>query len=114
MSEMVERVARAIYAQIPNGGTVRIPNTLPSASNGRYPLPYDLEYQADKWEEAPDRHEQCLNIARAAIEAMREPTDRMNSEGASAASFGIGKPTDEEAIPRVWHAMIDAALRENA
>jgi hypothetical protein len=51
-------------------------------------------------------------LARAAIEAMREPTDRMVSEGESAASFGIGKPTSEDAIPRVWSEMIDAALKD--
>jgi hypothetical protein len=49
-------------------------------------------------------------LGQAAIEAMREPTSRMVSEGESAASFGIGKPVDDEAIPRVWRAMIGAAM----
>lgn len=48
----------------------------------------------------------------AAIQAMREPTERMVSEMESAASFGIGRPVDDEAIPRVWTWAIDAALKE--
>jgi hypothetical protein len=36
---------------------------------------------------------------------LAEPTPRMVSEGESAASVGIGKPNDDEAIPRVWRAM---------
>jgi hypothetical protein len=50
------------------------------------------------------------DLARAAIEAMREPTEAMVASGESAASFGIGKPKDDAAIPRVWRWMIDAAL----
>lgn len=38
-----------------------------------------------------------------------EPTARMISEGESAASFGIGKPVDDEALPRVWRAMLEAS-----
>jgi hypothetical protein len=49
-------------------------------------------------------------LTRAAIEAMRQPTEAMIAEGESAASFGIGKPTDDEAVTRVWQCMIDAAL----
>lgn len=52
------------------------------------------------------------DLARAAIEAMIEPTERMIAEGESAASFGIGRPADEEALPRVWKWMIEAALKE--
>lgn len=48
----------------------------------------------------------------SAIEAMREPTPRMISEMESAASFGIGRPNDDEAVPRVWQWGIDAALNE--
>lgn len=54
------------------------------------------------------------DVARAAIDAMREPTERMISEGESAAKVGIGKCCDDEALPRVWHWMIDAALAEKA
>lgn len=52
--------------------------------------------------------------ARAAIEAMREPTELMISEGESACSLGIGKPCDDEALPRVWRDMVDAALHQRS
>jgi hypothetical protein len=51
-------------------------------------------------------------MAMAAIEAMREPSERMIAEGESLASIGIGKPSDDEALPRIWRGMIDAALNE--
>lgn len=38
-----------------------------------------------------------------------EPTRRMLDAGESAASFGIGKCADDEAMPRVWGEMIAAA-----
>lgn len=85
VSEMVERVAKAIH--------------------GAY-------WDEDWYRMDPNGVERALTLqqARAAIEAMREPNTAMIAQGESAASFGIGQPTDEEAIPRVWHWMIDAAL----
>lgn len=53
-----------------------------------------------------------LVIARIVLKALREPTPRMISAGESAASEGIGKPVDDEALPRIWQSMIDAALNE--
>lgn len=50
------------------------------------------------------------DTARMVIESMRKSSARMVIEGESAASIGIGKSSDEEALPRAWHAMIDAAL----
>lgn len=44
--------------------------------------------------------------ARAAIEAMREPTEAMVGEGKAAPTYGDGVSD----IPKVWRAMIDAAL----
>lgn len=38
-----------------------------------------------------------------------EPTSRMCAAGESAASFGIGKVNDDEAIKRVWRDMLAAA-----
>lgn len=38
-----------------------------------------------------------------------EPDEKMRREGESAASFGIGKPHDDEAIRRVWQWMVRAA-----
>lgn len=42
----------------------------------------------------------------------REPSEAMINAGESAASFGIGKPTSDDAIPRVWEWMIEASLSE--
>ena len=39
----------------------------------------------------------------------KEATGRMISEGESAASIGIGKPVDDEALPRVFSAMLAAS-----
>lgn len=80
MSEMVERVARAIYEGTPRN------------------KPYDhLSAFKRKGYEAE---------ARAAIEAMREPTEAMCTAGRLANMSiigGYGGPTS-------WEAMIDAAL----
>jgi hypothetical protein len=88
--EMVEKVARAL-----------------ASAHGE-----DLDTMVFSLEEL--RSVPCWQVyasdARAAIAAMREPTSRMVNEGESAASFGIGKPNDDEAVPRVWFWMIDAAL----
>ncbi len=37
-----------------------------------------------------------------------EATEEMVSMGTSAVIFGIGKPVDDAAVPRVWSAMVDA------
>jgi hypothetical protein len=74
---MIERVARAI-------GEKR-------AGNGKWE-DYALGYQND-----------CRGEARAAIAAMREPTEGM----VMAASDAKNSDWDE-----VWHPMIDAALKE--
>lgn len=52
-----------------------------------------------------------LKIARAAIEAMREPTEAMAVAGEDvvAAPFVGGRLTDPSAV---WSAMIDAAQKE--
>lgn len=79
MSEMVERVARALYA-VNTGG-------------------------AASWEdEAPEFQQWVCEQARAAIAAMREPTEAMVEEGASEIRAAGGPEF-------VWRAMIDAALK---
>ena len=89
MRTMVEKVARAIGISLGEGDT--------------------------PWEKCGSGFKEiCTDAARAAIEAMMEPTPRMISEGESAASIGIGKPADDEALPRVWNWMIQAALKEEA
>lgn len=66
-----------------------------------------------EWNEAPYIRSMCMNDARAAIAAMREPTD----EQRRIASRIIG-PYGGHGEPRhpveatVWHSMIDAALKE--
>lgn len=58
-----------------------------------------------------ERWELCLSYARAAIEAIREPTEEMRNEGwdvgramVTSYGFAIGGETP------VWQAMIEAAL----
>lgn len=53
------------------------------------------------------RHNTPEQQARAAIEAMREPTEAMVSDGDH--SNGWYRVGEEEAV-LCWHAMIDAAL----
>lgn len=83
MSEMVQRVSRAIWASKPRHHSLR-----------------DYDQNAtdlEKWE--VDR------AARAAIEAMREPTQLMIFEG-----NGHGTCEDGDCF-EVWQAMIDEALK---
>lgn len=75
MSEMIERVARAMAALITEPG------------------------------QHPDSQmPHCLALARAAIEAMREPTEAMLAWGEQ-----WGLPSDPMGLKR-WQEMIDAAL----
>ena len=84
MSEMIERVARAIY------------NAAPHLHQGE-PIP---------WEELRGPlHDSALRLARVAIEAMREPTFNMVRVGTQRfdnVSWGD--------IEECWHFIIDAAL----
>lgn len=83
-SEMIERVARAIY----------------SKRNG---------VGAKPWSLLPMRHkEPYMDDARAAIEAMREPTKAMLDDvvGPNAKEFEVA-PVEAE-----WRDMISAALRD--
>lgn len=62
--ELIEEMARAIYAEIPNGGTVSIPTTSSTPPFYRY------EYRPDSWDDAPDRHNQCREIAASVLAAV--------------------------------------------
>lgn len=61
----------------------------------------------------------CANLARVAIEAMREPTEAMIEAGYDADIPGgrYGEPTfressvDKADVTVIWHDMIDAALK---
>jgi len=80
MSEMVERVAKAIY------------------ESHRFVRPWDHPNTVKLW------HRSCRASARAAIEAMRSPTEDMR------ASCGNGECA--KWAPGAWQNYIDAALRD--
>lgn len=93
MSEMVGRVAKIIAA-----------NSDACMMSGIVPC-----------DDRPNRCH-CERTARAAIEAMREPTGEMKNAGA--ASYGVGDAYIGEGAAllngqptRAWQAMIDEALR---
>lgn len=48
--------------------------------------------------------------ARAAIQAMFEPTTAMASAGRRTGPWGCYAPDGEECASEVWHAMVNAAL----
>ena len=82
-TEMVERVARALYAATP----------FKQAEGGYHE-------QSDVYRRS------CLLLARAAIEAMREPTEAMVD---AFVWYGHGKTIGD--VARIgWQSMIDAAL----
>jgi hypothetical protein len=87
MSEMVERVAEAIVAEM-----VRQCGT---------PPPKD-----------PTLSEGAIKVARAAIEAMREPSNRMKGAGDRMRTHLDDEPHPFEINDSVaiWRAMIDAAI----
>lgn len=55
-----------------------------------------------------------LKVARAAIAAMREPTEAMIEAGATASWYsdehGMAWRLPSETVEQIWRAMIDAAL----
>lgn len=56
---------------------------------------------------------QTAGVAEGFVMVPVEPTEAMVSAGESAATFGIGKPTDADAVPFVWRAMIRAAAPQS-
>lgn len=84
MSEMVERIARAILAV-------------------DYPEDAGSDLEEMWWERRGDAY---LAYARAALEAMREPTEQMAQAGLSPTYIWV----DETAEP-IWRRMIDEALK---
>ena len=88
---MVERVARAIYeARAVHFGEP----------------PRNPPVRDERWE-------LCISYARAAIAAMRTPTEEMVAEGAGVDFWnsGDGKSTTGNVVV-IWPAMIEAALKE--
>lgn len=84
--DMVERVARAIASADPDQA-----GQIDGSEMGDY-----------FWEKYRDHY---MTLGRAAIEAMREPTEAMEDAGNSATYIWI-----DETSADVWPRMIDAAL----
>jgi len=82
MSEMVEKVARAIYAAMPK----------------------TFEASGDFNRLWPNLQDSYRAVARAAIEAMREPTPTMMKEG----NFSLDTGSSDD----TWVAMINEALAD--
>lgn len=101
MSEMVERVAIAISGQDAAGWAA-----LPENKRERI-------YGGGRWVPEQQSRDEWRYDARAAIAAMREPTQYMFGEAnrawASAPLYGI---TGDERTAIGWRAMIDAALED--
>jgi hypothetical protein len=88
MSEMVDRVAKAIIQSFKDEGVAE--GIGPGAS----------------WEEAQ-------RAAAAAIAAMREPTDDMKNEVYDTRGIGDRGGVERESFLTEWETAIDAALRED-
>jgi hypothetical protein len=97
MSEMIERVAKALYARRPNG------QGIPGG-----------QWHVDPWEKIGDAMQaEHRAAARAAIGAMREPTEGMHDAGA-VAYYRHNKKDEYLAYglaDEMFSAMIDAALK---
>lgn len=93
---MIERVAKAIYEKQP-------------AMKAMYPpIPIPWDQASEVWR-AP-----FLNFARAAIEAMREPTEGMVDAAYRVSVFGadLHDFVAHDCSGPVWEAMIEEALTE--
>ena len=93
MSEMVERVAKALYERWAKGFSV-----------------------ARVWEDNRDEELRVdfLDIARTAIAPMREPTEAMQDAGRDAITHAEAagmRPAHKIKAGEAWRAMIDGALR---
>lgn len=90
MSEMIERVARALAQQVDEAAYNPIENLSGVGLDGVVDL---------------------LALARAAIEAMREPTEEMIEAGAAAGGWDERFEPIEAAIERSYEAMVGCALK---
>lgn len=96
MSEMVERVARAILK-------ARFFDREPAAYNSLGEFYRTLD---------PEHIHEARDEARAAIEAMREPTKAMTAVHNDMAGNELSWDADAECAAVVYRAMIDAALKD--
>lgn len=105
MSEMVERIAKAMH----DASVAEFKAFV--AKEGRLDLLVAKVWQftTRSWDETTEITRESERVkARAAIEAMREPTEGMVDAGWKRGLLGWGE--GEECEP-VWKAMIDEALR---
>lgn len=102
MSEMVERVARAICEA--RGGDPDVLLSINSAYDDGRP---EADVAIPNWR----NH---AAAARAAIEAMREPSPEMLAAFVPAKDDGPIGTWGGRIKERVWRAMIDAALKESS
>jgi hypothetical protein len=84
MSEPIERVAKAIYC---------------------------TEYAEEYWPPSPDELDLVRSQARAAIPAMREPTDEMITAGGVAIILSDPKATAADMAYDCWQAMVYEMLK---
>jgi hypothetical protein len=108
VSEMIERVARALF----DASQLRLSSTLTNeVLYGRSDVTWEL---LNSSEVIPGIIESYRKQARAAIEAMREPSVEMCSAGEDSGflhwSPEEGEGLDEVDMAAAYRAMIDAAL----
>lgn len=96
MSEMVERVARAIKARREAGNMAGI-----ELGRGEVSIvPFTGQTECVRLSASDD------DLARAAIEAMREPTEGMVCRG-----WEVLYPKAHTTAGKIWDAMVDEALK---
>lgn len=113
MASLIERVARRLM-----GVTARRPAS--SEDEREFPvLAMDPDFDdlpLDHTQGTSDdeiTQEAVLRLARAAIAAMREPTEAMLSKGQFAEN-GYGQGIGGNSAKECWQDMIDAALKESS
>lgn len=100
MGEMIERVARAIYEKAMERASILV----------------GFGFDSPSWEELgePDRTS-AIGEARAAIEAMRDSTFEIRTEGQSVVNLseeeGHYSYISRDECQGIWQTMIDAALK---
>jgi hypothetical protein len=94
MSDLIDKVALAIWQEREKCFPARVQRMKP-----------------DDWDKANGAWDFVRNEARAAIDAMREPTPGMRAAGKLASCADDVYLTADEASG-IWVAMIDAALNE--
>lgn len=101
----LKRAARTLHAETKQVRYVRDPE-LPTDPPSAYPEPFI------EWEMLPsDVKEGYYGQARAVLQVIREPSERMLEAGRNAKFTVYRDGKDHSTLPR-WQAMIDAALEE--